>query len=564
MAKKGKKVKNKKTDIKKRSKTVPKKLNKNKSAIVTIKSKKTKLDQSKTKLKKRNKSTMDMNKRKKLKRDDEDNEEEEEEEEDEDEEGEEGEDSEDDESDEEGGKKGKKSKNKKGKGKGKLKQNRSVVLKNKKKLEGTKGKLKQNRSVVLKKKNLLDKTKRNKNQTLKKLKQNKRSQSVKTRKPFKNNKMLRTNRSEIIKGKNRGFFKNKNKNIYNRTTRSEQKFYKKKNKIEINKKRSRTPNVSQYKNKLWKNNKNLKKNKFSKTDISIRTIPKNKNFNNTTQRSFNTYTIRGKNKYYHLNTEGNDSLKRKNFISGYKRVSEGGLRPITIRGNKFMQNTQNFFNPHTKRSFNLFRQNFDYNDEEREKGFFNRITLYPKNDDSDENKSLRGDNLNPYSTNWPSSFLKIGYSSGFYYDDYQDGVPILRLKKIRNKIILPPIKNSRYSHISEKNDGALTVNFNYMSRQERINYILNTENTNKDNNVFTSYNARRKLLDKFHIKGFDLPVIHNKKEEEEEEDEDEEEEEDDEGEEKEEDEREGKDDDDNDDKNEDEEDDGSSHPNEIE
>jgi hypothetical protein len=90
--------------------------------------------------------------------------------------------------------------------------------------------------------------------------------------------MLRTNRSEIIKGNNTGFFKNKNKRDLSSTTRSEQKFYKKRNKsVEINKKRSRTPNISvnkkrnrtpnasryQNKNKLWKNQ-NLKKINFLK------------------------------------------------------------------------------------------------------------------------------------------------------------------------------------------------------------------------------------------------------------------------------------------------------------
>ena len=91
-------------------------------------------------------------------------------------------------------------------------------------------------------------------------------------------------------------------------------------------------------------------------------------------------------------------------------------------------------------------------------------------------------------------------------------------------------------------------------------YILNTENNNKDNNAFRSVIARRKLLDKFNIKGFDLPVINNKKGEEEEEDEEEDDE--DEGEDKDEDEKEDNDDDDKDE--EEEEDEGSSHPNEIE
>ena len=266
-----------------------------------------------------------------------------------------------------------------------------------------------------------------------------------------------------------------------------------------------------------------------------------------------------------------ESLKKRYYYSGFPHIKRrsGELGPVITNKSKFMQNTQNFF---PQRKFNFTKRDSDsFADREREKGFFNRITLYPKNE-LDEEHSLKGDTLNPYSTNWPSNFLKIGYSSGFYYDDYQDGVPILRLKRLRNKIYLPPIQNSRYSQISEKASEVPSLNFNYMSRQERINYILNTEN-NDENNVFRSQNARRKLLDKFNIKGFDLPTIDNKNNEEEDEESDEEEEKDEEEEEEDEDEEkedEEKEDDENeesqnsDDKNEEEDEGSSAHPNEIE
>ena len=139
---------------------------------------------------------------------------------------------------------------------------------------------------------------------------------------------------------------------------------------------------------------------------------------------------------------------------------------------------------------------------EKEDGFFNRITLYPKIEEDNfyERKYLQGDVNNPYSVKWPSHFLEIGYNSGFYYDDYQDGVPILRLRKLNNKIILPPI-NSRYSQTSERPIEIPRLNFNGLTRQERINYILNTEaNNNEHNNVFKSAEARKKLLEKFNVK----------------------------------------------------------------
>ena len=534
---------------------------------------KTKNKLNKSKAKKLNKSSQNFKKRNKLVEKDDEEEEENEEEEGEEEEEEEEKEREEEEEESENKNRNKKNKIKsKSKGKKQKKKddllNRSAIIKSTKKLNIKKGKMKQNRSVILKKKNLLNKVKNPK----KSISNNKRSQSVTNKNKNRgkiNNKMIRTTRSEKIKGrvKKFGFFKNKNinKKYFNRTTQSEQKHYKKRNKsIEINKKRSKTPNISRYKNKFIKNKK-IQANKFSKTDISIRSIPK-KNLN-LTHRTFNNRNRIG----YSLKSERNQISKRRNYLDGFhkKRESEERLRPLILKGNRFMQNTQNFFNP-SQRKLNLFKSNFEYTDREKEEGFYNRITLYPKNLEQEDHNSLKGDNLNPYSTNWPSSFLKIGYSSGFYYDDYQDGVPILRLKKLRNKIILPPIHNSRYSQFSEKVNDNFSTNFNYLSRQERINYILNTENNIKDN-VFSSGLARRKLLDKFNIKGFDLPSINDKKEEKEEEENEEEgeEEEDDDDEEEKESNEENKEDNDNekegDDNNGQEEDEGSSsHPNEIE
>ena len=73
----------------------------------------------------------------------------------------------------------------------------------------------------------------------------------------------------------------------------------------------------------------------------------------------------------------------------------------------------------------------------------------------------------------------------------------MRLRKIKNKVILPPI-NSRYSVNSEKAIDIPQLNFRNLTRQERINYILSTEaNMNNENNVFKSIEARKRLLEKF-------------------------------------------------------------------
>ena len=95
-------------------------------------------------------------------------------------------------------------------------------------------------------------------------------------------------------------------------------------------------------------------------------------------------------------------------------------------------------------------------------------------------KYLQDDVNNPYSFKWPSHFLEIRNNSGFYYEDYQDGVLLLRLRKLENKIKLPPI-NSIYSQDSDRSNDIPPLNFNGLTRQERISYILETENNNENN-----------------------------------------------------------------------------------
>jgi hypothetical protein len=67
-----------------------------------------------------------------------------------------------------------------------------------------------------------------------------------------------------------------------------------------------------------------------------------------------------------------------------------------------------------------------------------------KNDKKQKKSEWQNDPLNPYLTNWASSFLKIGYNVGFHFNEYQEGVPLLRLQKLRKKIFLPPIYTVKY------------------------------------------------------------------------------------------------------------------------
>jgi len=91
-------------------------------------------------------------------------------------------------------------------------------------------------------------------------------------------------------------------------------------------------------------------------------------------------------------------------------------------------------------------------------------------------KILLDDPLNPYGTCWPSNFLKAGYDTGFEYDNFQSGVPVLKLRSLGKKQ-LPPIKKKGFHFNNEssiysnnKNTGGLNL------------YNTNSDNKNKNKN----------------------------------------------------------------------------------
>ena len=97
-------------------------------------------------------------------------------------------------------------------------------------------------------------------------------------------------------------------------------------------------------------------------------------------------------------------------------------------------------------------------------------------------KFLVDDPLNPYGTYWPSNFLKVGYGAGFEYNQYQSGVPVLKLKSLGKKQ-LPPIKkkelhfNNDNSIYSNENGG---INFHvpFSGKKNKKEEILGIK-TNK-------------------------------------------------------------------------------------
>jgi hypothetical protein len=105
-------------------------------------------------------------------------------------------------------------------------------------------------------------------------------------------------------------------------------------------------------------------------------------------------------------------------------------------------------------------------EEEEDKNFKKRrmplSKVKPKNAKFNMNKKMReilgkqykylvNDPLNPYGTCWPSNFLKMGYDTGFEYDNFQSGVPVLKLKSLAKKPLPPVKKKGQGLHFN--NDG---------------------------------------------------------------------------------------------------------------
>ena len=95
-------------------------------------------------------------------------------------------------------------------------------------------------------------------------------------------------------------------------------------------------------------------------------------------------------------------------------------------------------------------------------------------------KILLDDPLNPYSTCWPSNFLKAGYDTGFEYDNFQSGVPVLKLRSLGKKQ-LPPIKK-KGMHFNENGNSV------YSPKRNSKNQNLYPGTSAKKNNNNTGEN----------------------------------------------------------------------------
>ena len=171
--------------------------------------------------------------------------------------------------------------------------------------------------------------------------------------------------------------------------------------------------------------------------------------------------------------KGNNS----NFRNKIYNDSQGNNSiNTTKKGNKTSISNNNSFNfdknkNPNKNSSNIFRKNITELNNNYNKNDYNTLSSNKKNEnidketEIDDNNSHRlgismgkhekfmkikfGDPLNPYMTNWPSSFLKIGYNVGFHYNQLQKGVPLLRIQKLKKNIVFPPLYTIQYNKFTE-------------------------------------------------------------------------------------------------------------------
>ena len=136
-------------------------------------------------------------------------------------------------------------------------------------------------------------------------------------------------------------------------------------------------------------------------------------------------------------------------------------------------------------------------------------------------KDLINNPYNPYSTNWKNSFLKKGFLLGLKYKTIHFGVPSLRIRNLKKKVILPPVYKVKYNQYSDNNK---EINSN-----ENIVTYYNKDKTIKSLNLYLNLKQKSEaeLMNECKKKIMkELNIIVNEKEEDENEDEEEESEDD--------------------------------------
>ena len=91
--------------------------------------------------------------------------------------------------------------------------------------------------------------------------------------------------------------------------------------------------------------------------------------------------------------------------------------------------------------------------------------------------------LNPYSTRWPSGFLKKGYNSGFWFSEFHGGVPLLRVTNLK-KLPPIPITNRQVENLQSSRNLRNSQNLENLNKLPKLqsSAVLATDRTDNNNN----------------------------------------------------------------------------------
>ena len=111
---------------------------------------------------------------------------------------------------------------------------------------------------------------------------------------------------------------------------------------------------------------------------------------------------------------------------------------------------------------------------------FHRVFIFC---DRDDEGNISGLNPLNFQAETANSLLKIGYNVGLHSNQNQDGVPILRIQKLKPKVVLPPIYKVKYNQFSEtknnvntKNEQEMNLDYNKVAQK-----LFSPSSTNYNN-----------------------------------------------------------------------------------
>ena len=286
------------------------------------------------------------------------------------------------------------------------------------------------------------------------------------------------NRSKIMStGKQR---KNteENNTLYNKFLL---KIEKEKEKSSKKSKRAKTMNTSRshcentHKTTIICKNKNPTKKQINLKNKFLINANNNKNGNSNNEISFNNtnYNNRPNKKLDIAIKNSTNTLKKNNSESHHRFIKyKNDNRPLPYKFNRiFSQNNE--FSDEDKNKETSIGDNDEKIDETQKNFAFSTEKKIKK-------KDWNNDPLNPYFINWQNSFLKIGYNVGFHYKEFQEGVPILRIQKLKKKVVLPPLYTVKYNKFTENKNATNEENIKNLVCSRVANKIFSPIKVNSN------------------------------------------------------------------------------------